>query len=362
MVNLTDVLIIAISFLSLLGAVLLLRTQVDQRDAYRIRKLRSKAENDQKIIADVLNTLQNGSADAEYLTNQLKSRVEQINKESQETRTRAEVADRAIETAREAETELRAISSQLSDRIQFVQNYWEEQLGDTADTVKQLKTRLDVGLTQLDEGIVRVREQEKMAQGFTQKLLTHHQQQLNEQETNKRLSTQIRTELDKILSESKTSIQTLKTQHEEASAFFQKFTTDMTALEQQAQEQFAEIFQSTDVARQEMNNGLKDARSYIEKLKDCETQSQNMNHRIKEQFDLVNGLKFDRLSQTVNLTDEMCVNLQDGLENAKALLATLEAKTKELVQASDEEPEPGKIDSVSGDGKPRNLFSLRAIR
>lgn len=363
MVNLIDVVIIAIALMAALGALLLLRPQVDRRDALKIRKLRTKAEKDQQMIAQVLNTIQHGARDTEYLSSQLKARVEQINRENQNSHTRAEEAERAIEKAIEAENELRSISTQLGERIQYVQTYWDEQLGDTSETVKQVQTKLKQGLNQVDEGLLRLREQEKMAQGFTQKLLEHQKEHLASQQKNAQLSGEVHTQLETMLRESTASLQTIQEQNKQSDTLFKKYSDEILGLEQQAHEQFAEIFQTTDVARTELNTSLSEARKHTAKLQEYEEEGQKMSGRIQDQFEKVDHLQVDRLTKTVSLTDEMCENLQEGLENARDLLATLEAKTTEVINAKDEEEAPAlAMQDNSESAKPRNLFSLRAYR
>lgn len=363
MVNFIDVVIIAIALMAALGALLLLRPQVDHKDTHKIRKLRHKAEQDQQVIAQVLDTIQHGAKDTEYLTNQLKARVAQINRENQNSLTRAEDAERAIEKAIEAESELRSISTQLGERIQYVQTYWDEQLSDTTDTVKQVKSKITHGLTQVDEGLLRLREQEKMAQGFTHKLLEHQREHLASQQKSAKLSSTMHEQLENIIKDSAASLQTVQEQHAQSEQMFKKYTDEIQELENRANEQFTDVFQSTDMARKELNANVKEAHERTAKIRDYENQSSQMSSSINEKFEQVNELKVDRLSKTVSLTDEMCENLQEGLENARALLTTLEKKTIEVIDANEAEetPAPEKNDDNEGD-KPRNLFSLRAYR
>lgn len=363
-INFYDVVLIALSLGAMLGALLLLRPSSNSRDAHKIRKLRDKAEKDQHIISNVLDTIQQGSKDTEYLSNQLKARVEQINRNNQNSLTRAEEAERAIEKAIEAESELRTISTQLGERIENVQTYWDERLDETNVTVQQLEGRLKHGLTQFDEGLLRLREQEKMAQGYTRKLLEHQKEHLTSQQENAQLSGDIQKQLETILRESTTSLQTIQAQNKRSNALFKKYSDDLLVLEQQAHEQFTTTFQTADMARNELTESMQETRTHNEKIRGYEAQSLKMHGRIKEQFEQVDNLQVDRLAKTVSLTDEMCANLQEGLENARALLTTLETKTTEVIKAGEEEEPPASAAQQDSNEreKPRNLFSLRAYR
>lgn len=361
MVNLIDVVIIAIALMAALGALLLLRPQVHQQDAHDVRKIRLGAEKDQQRIAEILNTIQHGAQDADYLNAQLKSRVEQINREGQSSRVIAEEAERTINRVKEAESELRGISTQLGERIQYVQTYWDGQLTDTVEAVRNVHSKLTQGLSQVDEGLGRLREQEKMAQGFTQKLIENQKMQFSAQQENARLATDINVQLESMLRESSKTLHSMQEQQKQANSLFAHFTTEMQELEQQAQEYFTSTFQTTDVARQELIQGLDETREKMAKLREQDEQGNLMGQRIRQQFDKVDKLQVDRLAKAVDLTDEMCVDLQTGLENARNLLKLLEEKTQQVLNEVDTE-QANATTSTDASKRNDNLFSLSAYR
>lgn len=362
-INPIDVLIIVLSIIAVFGATLLLRPQVEHRDTYRIRKILKRAEQDQKSITQILSTIQHGAKDTETLSRQFKAQLDQINKNNEASQSRAESAELTISKAKSSEQELRQISTKLGERIQQIQTHWNEQLADTTGSVKQIKSRLNHGLVQIDEGLLRLREQEKVAQGFTQKLLQHQKEHLASQQKNTMVSADVHAQLENILKESTSSLDIILKHQQQVDGLFNSYADNIRKLEQQANEQFAEVFQSTDMARQEMTAGLQESRETLEKMRQYEIQGNQMHERIKEQFSQVDPLKVERLGETVELTDEMCVNLQQGLENARALLSTLEAKTAEVIDVSEKKLSPiNQKTSHDVDGRPRNLFSLRAHR
>ncbi len=361
MVNLIDVVIIAISLMALLCAFILLRPQAHQQDAHEVRKIRLGVELDQQRIAEILDTIQHGAQDADYLTSQLKSRVEEVNREGQASRTLAEEAERTINRVKEAEGELRSISTQLGERIQYVQTYWDGQLTDTVEAVRNVHTKLTQGLSQVDEGLGRLREQEKMAQGFTQKLIENQKMQFAAQQENARLATDINAQLESMLRESGKTLQGMQEQQKQADSSFAHFINELQGLEHQAQEYFTNTFQTTDVARQELLQGLHETREKIARLREQDEQVSLMGQRIRQQFDKVDKLQVDRLAKAVDLTDEMCVDLQTGLENARNLLKLLEEKTKQVLNEVDGEPAKPQA-SVDATKRNDNLFSLSAYR
>lgn len=355
MISILDVLIIAIALIALQAAVLLLRPQAGQRERYLLRKYRTEAEQERRQLAEIIETIQHGAQDASYLSEQLKTRFEQINRDCETSKNRTDEASQVVQHAHEAERELRDISSQLADRIQHVQNYWDQQLQDTVDTVRTVKQKLQTGLSQVDDGILRLREQERLAQGLTRKLLEHQKSQLSAQEEHARLSAEVQAQLETMLQESTHAMSRLREQQEASEQQFSRYSEEMGSLEQQAQEQFTSLFQTTDMARQELHANLEESRQLVGQLRENGEQGQNMAVKVREQFAQVENLKVDRLTQTVNLTDEMCADLQEGLENARTLLTTLENKTAQVINESEDmQPETATAES------PRNLFSLKS--
>ncbi|PID34344.1 MAG: hypothetical protein CR976_00760, partial [Thiotrichales bacterium] len=216
-------------------------------------------------------------------------------------------------------------------------------------------------LVKIDESLLRLREQEKMAQGFTQKLLQHQKEHLASQQKNKSVASDMQAQLEKILQESTASLDVINKHQQQIDDLFNTYVDNIRQKEQQANEQFAEVFQSTDMARQEITEGLKESRENLEKIRQYEVQGNQMHDRMQKQLNQVDPLKVERLSETIELTDEMCVNLQQGLENARALLSTLETKTAEVLDANEKKPAPVNV-KTDHDDRPRNLFSLRASR
>nr|CAA6829990.1 MAG: Unknown protein [uncultured Thiotrichaceae bacterium] len=363
-INPIDVLIITLAIIAAFGAMLLLRPQVEHRDTHKIRKILKRAEEDQQSITQILSTTRHSAKDAGVLSKQLETRLEQISNKSKISQSHAESAEQMINKAKSSEQELHQISTRLGEKIQHIQTYWNDQLEDTTGSVKQIKSKLNQGLVQVDEGLLRLREQEKMAQGFTQKLLQHQKEHLASQQKNTLVSSDVHTQLEGILKQSTSSLEFIQSHQQQAGNLFNNYAQSIRALEQKAKEQFSEVFQSTDMAQQEMQAGLQESRQALEKMRQYEVQGNQMHDRIKEQFNQVDPLKVERLGETVSLTDEMCVNLQQGLENARALLSTLEKKTAEVIGA-DEKKQPvtnKETDLAPDNGRPRNLFSLQVKR
>jgi len=333
--------IFLIGVMAAIGAILLLLPQTNNRDAKQLREIRKQAEQDQQQIAKVLEITQHGARDSENILTQLKTQVDQANRSYQASQARIEQAERIMERVTTAEYEMRDISTQLGDRLQHLQSYWDEQLADSVSSVKLIRSRLSEGLGQVDDSISRLREQEKMAQGFTRKLIEHHQEQAKNQQENTRLSSEVHTRLEEMLKESSHLLEQMKRYQQDADHVFQNFNTNMDGLESQAQAHFSTLFQTTDSARHELTAGLEESREHLGNMRLREAQSDELNRRIGQQFEHLDHIRVERISKTLDLTEQMSSDLQKGAENARHLLSTLERAVRDVSSTlTEKSPEP----------------------
>ncbi|MDQ5767019.1 hypothetical protein [Thiothrix subterranea] len=335
MLGYIDWIIILVALLAAIGAVLLLLPQTNSKETQELRVIRLQAEADRKKVADVLEVTQNGVQDAEQLLSKLKSQVEQTTRTYEASQARAEQAERIIERVTTAEQEIRDISSQLGDRLQHLQSYWDEQLGDSVESVKRIRSKLHEGLTQVDDSLVRLREQEKMAQGFTRRLIEHHHEQANNQQENARLSAEVHNRLEAMLKESSHLLEQMQRYQQDADNVFLKFNTEMDGLETQASERFSTLFQTTDLARHELSSGLEESRKHVETMRRREEQSNDLSRRIHQQFEQIDHIRVERIAKTLDLTEQMSTDLHKGMENARDLLFSLEVAVQHVTASLD---------------------------
>lgn len=320
-----DWIIILIALMAAGGALLLLYPQPNgNRDARSIRELRQQAEADRKRIADTLEIVQHGARDADNLVKKLDGQITDINRNHDASKARMEQAERVIERVNAAEHEMRDISTQLGERLQHLQTYWDEQLGDSVESVKRIRGKLKDGLEGVDESLSRLRDQEKMAQGFTRKLIEHHQQQVQSQQENSRLSGEVHHRLEDMLQESGHLLEQMQRYQKDADSIFHHFSEEMNGLETQASEQFTTLFQTTDQARTELSAGLEESRQYLSEMRLRDAQSDELSRRVMEQFGKIDHLRVERISKTLDLTDQISGDLQKGVENAREMLFTLQ--------------------------------------
>ncbi|SEA49941.1 hypothetical protein SAMN05660964_01738 [Thiothrix caldifontis] len=339
MLGYIDWIIILVALLAAIGAVLLLLPQTTSQETQELRVIRLQAEADRKRVADALEITQHGAQDAESLLSKLKSQVEQTTRSYEASQARAEQAERIIERVTTAEQEIRDISSQLGDRLQHLQTYWDEQLGDSVESVKRIRSKLHEGLTQVDDSLTRLREQEKMAQGFTRRLIEHHHEQSQNQQENARLSAEVHNRLETMLKESSHLLEQMQRYQQDADTVFLKFNTEMEGLESQASEHFSTLFQTTDLARHELTSGMEESRKHLETMRRREEQSNDLSRRIHQQFEQIDHIRVERIAKTLDLTEQMSTDLHKGMENARDLLFSLEVAVQH-VTASLESKQP----------------------
>ncbi len=356
MLGYIDWIIILVALMAAIGAVLLLLPQTNSKETQQLRVVRLQAENDRKRVADVLQITQHGADDAENLLSKLKAQVEQTTRSYEASQARAEQAERIMERATTAEREIRDISSQLGERLQHLQGYWDEQLGDSVESVKRIRSKLHEGLTQVDDSLIRLREQEKMAQGFTRRLIEHHHEQAQNQQENARLSSEVHARLEAMLKESSHLLEQMQHYQQDADTVFLKFNTDMEGLESQASEHFSTLFQTTDLARHELSSGLEESRKHVETMRRREEQSSDLSRRIHQQFEQIDHIRVERIAKTLDLTEQMSGDLHKGMENARDLLSSLEVAVQNIT-SSLETKQPA-IDANEAPAEPHDGSNL----
>lgn len=332
MLNLTSIdwIIIGIAVTALMIALMLLRPQVSHRDAQHIRKIREEIEKDQEKVTDTLKRVEQQADHADQLGEQLKTKVEQLESDTEASQVRAEQAQRIVERATEAEHELRNISTQLGERLEHVQGYWNDQLTDTVESVNTIRAKLKTSLEGVDTGLGRLREQEHMAQGFTRKLIEHQKQQGEVQRLNTELSREVHQRLESMLVESGRTLEQIRTYQNDSDNIFRSFADKMDYMEDEANSHFGNLFQTTDIARQELNASLEESRRHLETLRRREAQSNELSQKLRTRLETNDVQRADRLTQAINATDQICGSLQTDLEKARQLLNTLEQSSNDL--------------------------------
>ncbi len=360
MANTTDIIIIALALLAVVGAILLVRPLGSHNKSGQMQRLVNGAEHDLQRVGDMLDAIQHRANEADQLNRELSERLQKISQDQQKSCHLADDFERTVKRARSAETELRNISHQLDERIQYVRTYWDDQLQQTVKAARAVRGQLSDSLDLVGNGLQRLREQERMAQGFMNKLLDYQKIQFSAQKENVRLATEVNARLEGMLNESARSLLDIQTQQRNSSELFASFSAEIQAMEQAAKSNFVAMADSSIEVAEQAEKNLEQMRTYLGNTQQAVADSTLMVEQIRSRFDQVKDLQVDRLTQTIDITDEMCTDLQTGLENAHQLLLMLEQKTAQVIDPASWDDQPNTPAALPQ--KQQNLFSLNAYR
>ena len=339
----------AIALLAAVGAYLLLRPFFKRANKNQLRTLIQDAEADKQRMSALLQTMQNQVQEANGLQQQLSEYLAEAERKQVVGRSLTQTIEETATRAREAESGLKQLSEQLTARVAHVQNYWDEQLNQTANTVREVHSQLSCSLQEVDAGLQRLHEQERMAHSFTQKLVAHQKNGFAAQQENLRLSTEINARLEGMLNESARSLLDIQTQQRTSSELFASFSEEVQAMEKALQTQYTAVSTSGETMSAQVEKSLAQMQMHLQTMQQQEADSSHMKQHIQEQLKQVDALPLERLTRTVDITDEMCADLQVGLENAHRLLQVLEQKTVQVLDDSELSSELNQAVSVSPD-------------
>jgi DNA repair exonuclease SbcCD ATPase subunit len=276
----------------------------------------------------------------------------------------AEVRGKDLEETAEKlysyERDLRHSADSISNRLEHVQTYWDDQLEDTIDTVKRIKQSLSGGLVQVEDGVSRIKEQEGMAQDFTKKLIKTYEEQAEAQRENNRITNSVRENLEATLAESNQLLGHLQGMHQNAEDTFRSFSTQLSGYEGQAYDQFEDLFANIDTARKELNAGLEESDSVLTQLREKEAASRELSDKVSDQIE---QLEVDRVRILTNALDEaseMCDTLKKDMDDARHVLHGLTPirNTGKVDEVLEQEPQIAHADiAVMEEGKEKTPFS-----
>lgn len=292
-------------------------------DAHKRRKLNEITEDVQQQHATVTGSIEqiHGHAEkAEQLIDKLHQKFDVLDKMQSTAETRGKDLEETAEKLYSYERDLRSSADSISNRLDQVQTYWDDQLEDTVETVKRIKQSLSGGLGQVEEGVSRIREQESMAQGFTKKLLLTYEEQAKVQRENNRITDSVRESLEATLSESGHLLNRLQDLHKNADDTFQTFANSIGDYETKAYDQFEDLFANIDTARQELKAGIDESEKVLGHMRQQEATGRVLTDKVETQLD---QLEMDRVRIVTGALDDasnMCDVLKKDMEDARNVL------------------------------------------
>ncbi len=262
---------------------------------------------------------------ASGLVGKLQQRYEMLDQLQSAAEEKAENLEHITESLQSHERDLQQASDSIGRRLNQVQNYWDDQLEETVDTVQRIRSSLGASLTRVDNSMERLKEQEMMAQQFIKKLVKNYEEQAAAQKENNHISTHVRKALEATLNESNQLLQHLQKYHQDAESAFKKFSTTMEDYEAQSYERFENIFASSDLARKELQADLEDSRQVVEKLKACDQEAQQLTEKVTKQLESLELNRVEIMTKTLEETSELCADLKQGITETQDVLYGLKA-------------------------------------
>ncbi|CAA6824380.1 MAG: Unknown protein [uncultured Thiotrichaceae bacterium] len=225
----------------------------------KLSLLNQQAEEKSYIIQKKLDSLGNIEKNFQENINASKTQLEAIQDEQNATSERADEIEKRAEHIAQLENEMKNTIDTITERLNHIQTYWDKQLNDTVNTINQINAKLD-------DGLQRTIEQERIANNLMLELTDKYGSISTLSDVESPMQQQIQGNLLASLEESEKLLTQLKGYQTKAESSFNHFSEEMNGFESQAVKQFDAVFNTADIARQEMNASLAENPDYVHKL------------------------------------------------------------------------------------------------
>ncbi len=234
------------------------RFKSGKKEQKKILSLRRSAEHDKKIFDATVNEINSIGKQVEQHADEAQQQVNEITETVKE-------AEQHAETVSSIELEMKQLVDGTTERMNHIQDYWEQQLKETTGSMHQINENLEKGI------------EKTAAQSIQAGTLLENLASINRMYSDSNnmsgsnslkqdgvlINTEIKETLDLTLKESKELLTQIKDYQQQAKAAFSSFTNTLSGFESQAHEQFDDIFNTADIARQELNANLDESREYM---------------------------------------------------------------------------------------------------
>ena len=259
------------------------------------------------------------------MVSKLHQRFDMLNQLQTAAEERGAELEQTTEKLQAHERDLRLASDSIGTRLDQVQNYWDDQLEETVDTVQRIRGSLGASLTRVDNSLERLKEQEIMSQQFTKKLIKNYEEQAAAQRENNQISTHVRESLEATLSESNQLLQHLQNYKQDAENTFKSFSSTMEDYESRTYEQFEDVFATTDSARKELQAGIEESKEVVDKIKSRDKDVEQLSNKVKEQLNALEVNRVEIITQTLKDTSDLCSDLKKGMNETQGVLYGLKS-------------------------------------
>ena len=302
-----------------------------------IKKIRDSIEKDKSSAEQFVTNVENSADEANELIKELKSKTSVITSKQHQAWVQVEDIEQMVEDALECSRELKQTTDDVNQRMTQIQNYWDEQLKESANVVERVQSTLEQGLAKVESGLEALKNSELQSRALSQQVVESYNQQSEILSNNAVASKEIRLNLDKTFEDSKQFLEQLQTQKQSVEKSFQQFNDDLGGYESQAYEQFNGVFQSTDIARKELDANVNESRLYIDNLRRYEEEGRNIKLQARSHLDSMNDKSMDQFATTLENTQKMFATLQDDVQDAQYAIDSLRKMKRQIVEPHAEE-------------------------
>jgi methyl-accepting chemotaxis protein len=304
-----------------------------------INLIRSNIEKDEKIIKASLVNVDKNTAKIQQLLNTIEKKSSAITTKQHQAWIHAEDLEEMLEDAAEYTNELQQNTESINQRITQVQGYWDEQFTDTADVVERVQSTLTQGLKKVEGGLKTLQQNEEQSREISQRIIKTYQQQSAALSDNALTSNDIKKNLQQASEESKQLLQQLNEHKETAQKSFQQFNADLGGYKSQANKQFDNVFQATDIARQELTANINESRHHIDNLRRYESEGRAIKLKTRDHLDTMKDKSIEQFATTLEKTQQMFATLQNDVQDAQYAIETLKKIKKEVLEELNETDE-----------------------
>ncbi|KAG1660454.1 hypothetical protein GQR58_022001 [Nymphon striatum] len=228
------------------------------------------------------------------------------------------------------------VADHVSNRMDDIQAYWDDQLKSTIEIVAEVQEKLDKNLISVDDDLGKIHHQKILSQELLQDFLNKHNEQSNVLDTNSEISEQVNENLQKTLVESQKLIETFKKHQKEAEKSLKSYSDKLNTFEEQAYEQFDTSFQVADLARQELNANIDESRKHVETMRRHEQQSHGISAQTMKNLESLDYSKIVKISNTLDSTQDMFDDIHNRVEETRYMLDELKEIESDIKQTAND--------------------------
>ena len=303
--------------------VLFLGRWAGRREKKLIKEIRIKAEEEQENIIAAATTVREQEKETTEIVHKIRSEAKEFGEKKEIIENFDKDVHEITLQAKAKKEVIDDISDTVTENVEKIKSYWDEQLTSTLSTIEKVQDGLDKSLSTVDKNLDDMLLQKNQSDELLSDFIAKNNEQLGVINKSSMNSNELNRILKETLKESALLLKTLKKHQKAAEKSLQKFTEELIAYEEQAYEQFDTSFQVADLARQELNANIDESRKHIETMRRHEEQSHAINTQTQKNLKSLDFSKIAKLSHTLDSTFSMFSDMTDKVDETRAMLDAL---------------------------------------